>query len=124
MGKMNDYQSGRMDGLLLAQKIVQNDGPEALDKEIRFRGVTGVHTSLAVKELDKATENIKELILDMMLIMSLSVLHDEFDFGPKRCQRFFDRASKISESLVSDMASWQDYQKMVEEEIGIKINLI
>lgn len=38
MGKMNDYQNGRMDGLLLAQKIVKDGGIEALDEEIRFRG--------------------------------------------------------------------------------------
>lgn len=38
MGKMNDYQNGRMDGLLLAQKIVKDGGIEALDEEVRFRG--------------------------------------------------------------------------------------
>ena len=34
MGKRSDYDSGRMDGLLLAQKIVRADGIEALDNEI------------------------------------------------------------------------------------------
>lgn len=123
MGKMNDYQNGRMDGLLLAQKIVKDGGPEALEKEIRFRGATGIHTALAVKDLDKSTYQIKEHTLDTMLIMTVAVLHDEFDFGAKRCKRFLDRASKISESLLADMATWSDYQQMIKDELGIELTL-
>lgn len=123
MGKMNEYQNGRMDGLLLAQKIVKDGGPEALEKEIRFRGATGIHTALAVKDLDKSTYQIKEHTLDTMLIMTVAVLHDEFDFGAKRCKRFLDRASRISESLLANMATWSDYQQMIKDELGIELTL-
>lgn len=50
MSKMTDYQSGREDGLLLAQKIVKEGGIEALDKEIKFRGIMKIHTQLAKKK--------------------------------------------------------------------------
>ena len=59
MNKMREYERGREDGLSLALRIAKEGGIEALEKEIRFRGVTGVHTSLASKDLDKAAEKIK-----------------------------------------------------------------
>ena len=84
MNKMREYERGREDGLSLALRIAKEGGIEALEKEIRFRGVTGVHTSLASKNLDKAAEKIKEITLDTFTVMSVAVLHDEFGFGEKR----------------------------------------
>lgn len=122
MSKMSDYQNGRMDGLLLAEKIVKERGLGGLQDEIRFRGVSGVHTQLASKELDKAGEQIKANILDTVLTMSVMVLHDEFDFGKKRCQRFLDRAEKMSDGLLHDMATWDDFRQTIKEEMGIEIS--
>ena len=51
MSKMTDYQAGREDGLLLAEKIVKEGGLESLQEEIRYRGITQVHTQLAKKEI-------------------------------------------------------------------------
>ena len=121
MGGLKDYNRGRNDGLALAEKIVRRGGLEELEKENRFRGVTGIHTSIAKKELEQASMAIKEMTLDTMLIMSVAVLHDEFGYGEKRCQRFIDRANRIAESLVDDMATWEDYREMIREEIGIEM---
>ena len=52
-------KEGREDGLLQALKIAEKDGIEALRKEIRFRGATGIRTSLAAKDLDEASRKIK-----------------------------------------------------------------
>ena len=96
MNKMREYERGREDGLDLARRIVKQGGIEALEQEYKFRGVTGIHTSLAVKDLDKASEKIKEVIADSFVILSIAVLHDDFGFGEKRCQRFrngLDRAA-------------------------------
>ena len=38
MGKIDEYASGRNDGLQLALKIVEEDGVDALREEIKFRG--------------------------------------------------------------------------------------
>lgn len=50
MAKRNDYITGREDGLLMALEIVKNEGVEALEKEIKFRNVTGIRTALAKKK--------------------------------------------------------------------------
>lgn len=85
MNKMREYERGREDGLDLALRIVRQGGIEALEKEVRFRNITGVHTSLAVKDLDKASEQIKAMTLDTFTILSIAVLHDYFGFGQIRC---------------------------------------
>lgn len=47
MNKMREYERGREDGLTLALRIARQGGVEALEREISFRGITGIHTSLA-----------------------------------------------------------------------------
>ena len=59
MAKRNDYITGREDGLLMALEIVKNEGVEALEKEIKFRNVTGIRTALAKKDINRATIKIK-----------------------------------------------------------------
>ena len=43
--KLMEYSRGRMDGLLMAEKIVREQGIEALQREIKFRNEAGVHTT-------------------------------------------------------------------------------
>ena len=123
MNKMREYERGREDGLSLALRIAKEGGVEALEREIRFRGVTGIHTSLASKDLDKASEQIKEITLDTFTVMSVAVLHDEFGFGEKRCQRYMDGINKAAEYIVDGLATWPDYISAIKEEIGLDLRI-
>lgn len=114
--------AGKM-GLSLALRIAKEGGIEALEREIKFRGVTGVHTSLASKDLDKAAEKIKEITLDTFTVMSVAVLHDEFGFGEKRCQRYMDGINKAAEYIVDGLATWPDYIVAIKEEIGLDMRI-
>ena len=104
MNKMREYERGREDGLDLALRIVREGGMEALEKEVKFRNITGVYTSLAVKDLDKASEKMKEVIADSFVILSIAVLHDDFGFGEKRCQRFRDGLDRASDYINDGLA--------------------
>ncbi|HIY02657.1 MAG TPA: hypothetical protein IAA26_12570 [Candidatus Blautia faecipullorum] len=123
MNKMREYERGREDGLSLALRIAKEGGIEALEKEIRFRNVTGVHTSLASKDLDKAAEKIKEITLDTFTVMSVAVLHDEFGFGEKRCPRYMDGINKAAEYIVDELATWPDYIAAIKEQIGLDLRI-
>ena len=76
MSNLKDYNRGRNDGLAMALRIAESDGIEGLRKEIKFRGVTGIHTALAKKELDQASKQIKEMTLDTMIVLAVATLHD------------------------------------------------
>lgn len=120
---LKDYNAGRNDGLAMALTIAERDGVGALREEIHFRGVTNIHTSIAKKELNAASQKIKEMTLDTMLVLAVATLHDEFDFGAKRCQRFIDRMVKKADCMLADMATWQDYITAIEAEMGIRMNI-
>jgi hypothetical protein len=121
MNKMREYERGREDGLDLARRITREGGLEALEKECRFRGVTGIHTSLARKDLDKASEKIKQLVSECCVIMAIAVLHDEFGFGQKRCQKFMEGMDKVSDYIDQGLAEWIDYVQAIKEELGIVV---
>lgn len=127
MNKMKEYERGREDGLDLAYRIVQQGGIEALKKELKFRGVTGIKTSLAAKDLGKALgkarEAIKEMTLDTITILALAVLHDDFGFGEKRCQKFMDGMDRGAQYLVDDLATWPDYIESIKEQMGIDVTI-
>lgn len=121
MNKMREYERGREDGLDLALRIVRQGGLEALEKECRFRNITGIHTSLAVKDLDKASEKIKEVIADCYVVLSLAVLHDVFQFREVRCQRFRNGLDKAADYINDGLAEWVDYVNSIKEEMGIEL---
>lgn len=123
MSNLKDYNRGRNDGLAMALRIAEEDGIEGLRKEIKFRGVTGIHTTLAKKELDQASKQIKEMTLDTMIVLAVATLHDEFDFGQKRCQRFMDRLELKAGCLIDDLATWADYIKAIKDEIGLELSI-
>lgn len=120
---LKDYNAGRNDGLAMALTIAERDGVAALREEIHFRGVTNIHTSIAKKELNAASQKIKEMTLDTMLVLAVATLHDEFDFGAKRCQRFIDRMVKKADCMLDDMVTWEDYIAAIEAEMGIRMNI-
>lgn len=122
MNKMREYERGREDGLDLARRITREGGLEALEKECRFRGVTGIHTSLARKDPDKASEKIKQLVSECCVIMAIAVLHDEFGFGQKRCQKFMAGMDKTSDYIDQGLAEWIDYVQAIKEELGIELS--
>lgn len=122
MNKMREYERGREDGLDLARRITREGGLEALEKECRFRGVTGIHTSLARKDLDKASEKIKQIVSECCVIMAIAVLHDEFGFGQKRCQKLMAGMDKASDYIDQGLAEWIDYVQAIKEELGIELS--
>lgn len=119
--KINDYMTGREDGLLMALDIVKKGGVEALEEEIRFRNLSGIRMPLAKKDLEKATLKIKEQLLDTVTVLSVATLHDEYGFGEKRCKKFIERFNLKAECLVDDMASWDDYIQAIRDELGLEL---
>ena len=123
MNKMREYERGREDGLSLGLRIVREGGLEALENEIRFRNISGIHTSLAAKDLDKASEKIKEMTLDTFTIIGIAALHDAFGFGEKRCQRWMDKVMAGADYLVDGLATWEDYINSIKERLNLDLQI-
>lgn len=118
---LKDYQKGRNDGLALALKIVREGGPEALEEEIRVRGITGISVNMSQKELDQALLPIKELTIRTLLAMSVATLRDEYGFGRERLQRFVERFMLKTTCMEEGWLTWKDLCETIQEETGIEI---
>ena len=121
--KMTDYQAGREDGLLMAKRLVEEGGLGRLEDEIKYRNLTGIHTGLVQKELEKATRQIKMTTLDTVLLLAISSIRDEYDFGAGRLKRLIDRMERKAQALIGDMATWEDFRQTIREELGIEIDV-
>lgn len=59
MARVDEYASGRADGLQMALKLVEEGGIDALKQEIKFRNITGINTVMCKKEVEIATQPTK-----------------------------------------------------------------
>lgn len=111
-------------GMERAYKLVKEEGLDALEKEIRFRNITGVNTPLLTKELDKGIVDIKRLTMETILTMTIGVLYSEFGFGKKRLERFRDTFMAATASLNDGIITWADICYNIEDLTGFRANLI
>ena len=123
MSSINKEMQARTEGMTYALRIAKEKGLEELEKEIKFRNLTGISLNLSRKDLNKASEKIKEMTMDTFTILTVAVLHDEFGFGEKRCQRFIYRMNKKAECMIDDLCTWDDYIKSIKEELNINLQI-
>lgn len=113
----------RTDGMEYALRIVEKEGIEALRKEVRARNWSGISMRVTQKEVDEASMAIKHRCLDTLTIVGVLTLHDEFGFGFSRIQRYLNRFTTKAECLLENYATWQDYQNIIKDELGIDLQL-
>lgn len=121
--KLDQYMLGRTEGMELALRIAKDKGIEELEKEVRFRQRTGISLNVTRQELNAASNKIKEMTLDTFTILSIACLHDLWGFGQKRCQQYMDKMAEGAQYLVEDLATWDDYTKEIQEQLGFEIKI-
>lgn len=104
-------------------KQQKKKGLEELQRVTRQRNLAGLRTLIDPRELDQDFRDATLQILDTVLIMSLIVLKDEFDFGTKRLDRFKKRFNDKTECLETGNVTWIDMIEQVREENNIKLDL-
>ena len=117
-----DYITGRMDGLKLALRIADRDGIDGIRKEIAYRNNGGINTRLSMRELDEASQTIKETCVDTIMTMAMWALRDEFGFGKDRMQRFYDRFMLKTDMVLNHVTDFPEIRKTLEKELGYEIN--
>lgn len=114
---LKDYRRGRSDGLVLAYRVYKEGGIEALEKEIKFREKTKINTGIMLKEIEDSSEQMRDFINETQILLWLSVLHDEFDFGEKRLNQAMDRFEKIHDQISEGYAGWCDYLELLQDKM-------
>lgn len=124
MSNMSKFTEGYEAGMEAALRIVNKGGTEALERELKFRRQTGIHSRLPMTEIqaNEGIQQIKLLTILTTMTMSMLTLHDEFGFGHDRLIRFQKRYRLKTDCLADDdMLSWEDYKGILKDECGIEI---
>lgn len=123
MSKLKEMNKYRLDGMTYALDLVRKGGVELLEKEVKFRNQTGINYKMTTEEYDAASKDIKLMTVSTVMTMAIAVLHDEFDFGRQRCQRFADRMDKKVDDLSEGIVTWQEYVDQLNQEMGLGLQL-
>lgn len=111
-------------GFERAYRLYKEEGAEALEKEAKFRNVTGVNARLTAREIDTGIEEIKRLTIETVLTMAMGTLYSEFGFGEKRLKRFRDVFMEATKSLNDGIVTWSDICYNIEDLTGVRVSLI
>lgn len=119
----------RMQGMAAAYKIVKDGGVEALEKDIRYRGLTKAPVNVSQAEMEGFISEISENLFVTVKVVSMIVLKNLWSFGNKRLKQFEEEFQKVTKDAM-DMdwigkhyVTLTDYAKYIQEENGIHIDM-
>lgn len=123
MAKVSKFEAARRDGMAYALKVAKEHGVDALEEEIRYRGITHAPIGMEKETIDAFTERCKRAIFSSMTCLVLMILRDEYGFGKVRGERFIQQFTNKAECLLENFASWEDFRDTIQEEMNIDITL-
>lgn len=132
MAKSDKEFYWRMQGMIYALKIVKESGADALEKEIRMRGLTAAPIGCPKKDVDKLYSTFSRNIYMNMLSAMCYTLHDTFGFGGKRLKKLREEFTKNTDAIQDldymgqHYVRLQDYAIELNEryDLGIDVELI
>lgn len=102
MAKRDKEYELRMQGMLYALEIAKNNGVEALEKEMKMRGVTRAEITCKEEDVRKMYQMMSQNVYINMLTVVCWTLKENFGFGKQRLQKLktaFDANAQIIQDL-------------------------
>jgi hypothetical protein len=124
--KVNDMMQHRNEGMAMALRIVKEGGIQALEKEIQYRGITGISLNLTQQEIKDASYKAHVRATEVAIAISLVTLMDEFCFSRSQMHRYkaaFD--ANVYKAVNNDrsMDILQEYIDKIQKDVGIEITI-
>mgnify|MGYP004500587241 CR=1 FL=1 len=110
----------RMEGMAQALRIAKERGIEGLEEDLKMRNIIGLPVGISKAESDEFVRRTKLNVIDTVMTLAAVTLHDEFGFGQKRLNNFFDRFQLKAECMNSDYCTWEDQLEVLRKECGIE----
>lgn len=123
MARISKEELARIQGLQRALEIAEAKGIEGLREEVRLRSATKFPVKCEIKDVQEALEEIQDNILSTVLLMSVFVLREEFQFGKQRIERFAKKFKANTEQLHTGDLTWRDTLEAMEEETGFTCDI-
>lgn len=127
MAKRDDLLQGRAEGMAFALRIAREGGVEALEREIRMRNIWGLQVNVPMKDIQEIKTKITLRVIDIIRVVALLTLRDEFGFGRDRgiqfLKRFDLKVDCISSEDDGQSVTLEDYINLVKDEMGISLKV-
>jgi len=115
--QFEQYKAGRTQGLDIALRVLRDagdiDGARLIHEEIKARGGLQINTVLNMRELEEATEEMRDFLNDAHILLWLYTLCDEFGFGCKRLNRAMDAFVRINSRVQNGEIGYHDYLQII-----------
>lgn len=113
----------RREGMSYALRYAKEHGLDGLEKELKYRGAYEIPLKISNNDLQKFTDNAKNMMLDTVLILASMTLHDEFGFGRERLQRFIKRFNFKAECIGEGYTNWKEQIDILKDECGLEYQI-
>lgn len=123
MAKISKEDKWRREGMSYALRIAEEKGIDGLREDLKLRGAINLPIPIDEKLLNEFAYDIKDNVVNSMLILMAATLHDEFGFGEKRVQRAVDRLLFKASCLTGDYVTWNDIIEDVKQELNIELEI-
>ena len=123
MAKISKEDKWRREGMSYALRIAEEKGIDGLREDLKLRGAINLPIPIDEKLLNEFVYDIKDNVVNSMLILMAATLHDEFGFGEKRVQRAVDRLLFKASCLTGDYVTWNDIIEDVKQELNIELEI-
>lgn len=120
----------RMQGMVYACRLAQEQGIDALVKTVKQRGVTKVDITASDKQLNDMWGALSDNIGQNMMTTVVWVLYDAFGFGQKRLQQFMTEFDKATANLMSldymgeHYVTLEDYAVELNQKYNLGLDVI
>lgn len=86
-----------------------------------YQGKRGINPALARMNERQKDNFLISSAYKAHLILGLTVLHDKFGFGQKRCERYIDELVALLDSYNRGYISVKDLEQVLQDEVHLKI---
>lgn len=122
---MRKEEQWRAEGMAFCVRFLEahDNDVEALKAEINRRGIRRIPLAIGRAEEIEFCKRVRATLMETVLLMTLAVLHDTFDFGKKRCRRFQEAFDYAAGLLADDCINWSEISQGVREQLGMDVVL-
>lgn len=118
----SDYEKGRMDGLKMVLKYVQENDMAELKKIFNHRARSTPSQNSLKKQSEEVVTYFANLCYETAIVLAVKVLHEVCRFGEKRMQRVMDRLDLKTLCMEAGYVTWQEQvDYIIRGELGIDV---
>lgn len=124
MSVSRNVTEARNQALRYALEIAENRGIEGLREEITRRGLMNISLLAPVKEILESKVKITERTCDIVMVLSMKLMIDEFGFDDYDAKLFYEKFNEITAAVILDPDKNLEKEKQeLFEKIGFTVDI-